>query len=107
MTRRSAVWALGTPFALVIALAPAAARAQGHPCVYQGSEYSDGALSCQRGEQVQCMNGEWVDQAETCAGDYGGATGQINMDSGAERPAPTDTFMPGDSQVAPPMPDDQ
>ena len=91
---------------IVIGLAPAAAYAQGHACVYGGSEYSDGALSCQRGVQQQCLNGGWVDQGESCMEDSGGAGGQLRMDSGAEEPASTDTFMPGDSQVAPPMPDD-
>lgn len=91
---------------ILLALAPAAAQAQGHACVYQGSEYSDGALSCQRGAQVQCLNGEWVDQGRTCTEADGGARGSLGMDTGAEEPAPTDAFMPGDSPVAPTSPDD-
>jgi hypothetical protein len=92
--------------AAVVALAPVAARAQGSPCRYGGSEYSDGSLSCQRGEQVQCLNGQWVAQDETCAEESGNAAGNMNMESGAEEPLPTDTFMPGDTQAAPPSPDD-
>jgi hypothetical protein len=80
---------------VVIGLAPAAAYAQGHACVYGGSEYSDGALSCQHGVQQQCLNGGWVDQGESCTENSGGAGGQLRMDSGAEGPAPTDAFMPG------------
>lgn len=91
---------------ILMALAPAAARAQGHACVYRGSDYSDGALSCQRGVQMQCLGGEWVDQGQTCTEMDGGAGGSLGMDSGAEEPAPTDAFMPGDSQVAPTSPDD-
>jgi hypothetical protein len=102
MKRSVARVALG----LLLGLSPAAARAQGQPCSYQGSEYSDGALSCQHGQQVQCLGGDWVDQGQTCTADSGGAPGQMGMDSGAEEPAGTDAFMPGDSQVAPPMPDD-
>lgn len=92
---------LATTLALGAAL-PAFAQGQG--CAYQGSVYSDGALSCQRGVQVQCMNGEWIDQGQTCTPQYGGAGGQLDMDSGAERPAPPDDFLPGDSNVAPPDP---
>jgi len=103
MNRRLTRVALGG----LLVLAPAAARAQGHPCVYEGSEYSDGAISCQHGAQVQCMKGRWVDQAQTCVGAYGGAAGRMKRDSGAERAVPTGAFMPGDSQVARPVPDGQ
>ncbi len=103
MNRRIARFLAG----VALALAPAVAHAQGHPCVYEGVEYADGALACQRGALAQCMNGDWSDQNQTCAGDYGGAAGTLDMRTGAERPAPTDAFMPGDSQVAPPMPDDE
>jgi hypothetical protein len=102
MNRNVVVGALG----MLLGLAPAAASAQGHACVYGGAEYSDGALSCQHGVQVQCLNGGWVDQGETCVEDSGGASGRLQMDSGGEGPASTSDFMPGDSQVAPPMPDD-
>ena len=98
--------ALSLVLAAALGLAAGSARAQGQPCIYGGSEYSDGALSCQRGEQVQCMNGEWVDQNQTCTESSGGATGTLGMDSGAEQPQPTNGFMPGDSQVAPSSPDD-
>jgi hypothetical protein len=91
---------------ILLALAPAAARAQGHACVYRGSEYSDGSLSCQRGTQQQCFDGEWVDQGRTCTETDGGAAGSLGMDTGAEEPAPTDAFMPGDSPVAPTSMDD-
>ena len=101
--KRSVAW---IAVALLLALSPAAARAQGQPCAYQGSQYSDGSLSCQHGVQQQCLGGNWVDQGQTCTGDSGGAAGQMGMDSGAEEPAGTDAFMPGDSQGAPPMPDD-
>jgi hypothetical protein len=57
--------------------------------------------------QVQCLNGGWVDQGETCTENDGGASGGISMDAGAEAPQSTDSFMPGGSQVAPPMADDQ
>ncbi|MCC6641369.1 MAG: hypothetical protein IT386_09440 [Deltaproteobacteria bacterium] len=93
--------------AVLLALSPGAAYAQGAPCPYAGATYADGALACQRGALWQCMNGAWVDQEQTCAGDYGGASGSLDMQTGAERPAPTDAFMPGDSQVAPPMSDDE
>ena len=87
-----------------LGLAPDLAAAQGASCAYQGSVYSDGALSCQRGVQVQCMNGQWVNQEETCTEQYGGAGGQLRMESGAVEPAPTDGFVPSDSDVAPPDP---
>lgn len=87
-----------------LGLAPAAARGQGASCGYQGAVYSDGALSCQRGVQVQCLDGRWVSQEETCTEQYGGAGGQLRMESGAEQPAPTDDPMPSDSDVAPPDP---
>lgn len=87
-------------FAAVLGAA-STASAQGQSCSYEGSVYSDGALSCQRGTQSQCMNGSWVEQGETCTPQYGGAAGQMGMESGAENPQGTDAFMPGDSQVAP------
>ncbi len=102
MTRATLFLALAASIGLV----PGLARAQGHPCNHGGSQYSDGALSCQRGEQVQCMNGDWVSQGQTCTESSGGAGGSLGMESGAEEPQPTDAFMPGDSQVAPSSPDD-
>lgn len=93
----------GTVAALLLGAEHAAA--QGAPCSYEGSVYSDGSLSCQRGVQVQCMNGAWVNQEETCTEQYGGAGGELQMPSGSEQPAPTDAFVPSDSQVAPPDPD--
>jgi len=97
-------------FGMVVILAPffllaGDADAQGASCAYQGSVYSDGALSCQGGVQVQCMNGAWVSQEETCTEQYGGAGGDLRMQSGSEAPAPTDSLMPSDSQVAPSDPD--
>lgn len=95
--------------AAIVALAFGAeeAASQGDSCSYQGSVYSDGALSCQGGVQVQCLGGRWVNQERTCTEQYGGAGGDLRMESGAEVPAPTDAFMPSDSEVAPPDPNPQ
>jgi len=87
-------------------LIAAPAFGQGRSCDYRGSEYSDGSLSCQGGVSTQCMNGDWVQQGDTCAESSGNASGSLGMESGAEEPSSTDSFMPGDSQAAPSSPDD-
>lgn len=83
--------------ALALVLAGATARADDDEgCVYRGSLYSDGAMSCQGGTQYRCDDGEWdktddsctaepVAQAKTCS--FGGiqyATGASSCQAGAQ-----------------------
>ena len=44
---------------------PGDARA-GDSCVYQGTQYSDGAASCQAGVRYKCDDGEWKSKKERC-----------------------------------------
>ena len=38
----------------------------GDRCVYDGSTFSDGAISCQGGVRFKCDDGEWKSKHEAC-----------------------------------------
>jgi len=44
----------------------AKASAADNSCLYNGKQYSTGALLCMEGELFQCSYGTWVDQGKTC-----------------------------------------
>ena len=51
--------------ALALGAQPRIVRA-GDDCTYDGTRYSDGALSCQAGKQYKCDDGEWKSKGERC-----------------------------------------
>ena len=51
--------------ALALGAQPRIVRA-GDDCSYDGTKYSDGALSCQAGKQYKCDDGEWKSKGERC-----------------------------------------
>src|SRR5215510_13678352 len=42
------------------------AIAAGYHCFYKGTMFSDGAASCQAGEQFRCDDGDWKKQHTAC-----------------------------------------
>ena len=38
----------------------------GDDCSYDGTKYSDGAVSCQAGKRYKCDDGEWKSKDERC-----------------------------------------
>jgi hypothetical protein len=74
--------------ALVLALGPTAARAQGSQCMYANQFFSSGSVSCQNGKQFRCRAGSWepsgLDCADTSADQDQGA---LNVDPSRAAPA--------------------
>ena len=65
MLNRSLMVAGVVGVALALGAQPRLARA-GDACSYDGTKYSDGALSCQAGKQYKCDDGEWKSKGERC-----------------------------------------
>lgn len=36
------------------------------PCIFEGVEYSEGALVCANGRELVCRNDEWHENGENC-----------------------------------------
>ena len=65
MLKRSLILVSVVGVALALGAQPRIARA-GDDCSYDGTKYSDGALSCQAGKQYKCDDGEWKSKGERC-----------------------------------------
>jgi len=68
MSTRLLTFACAAGLALALGAPPRAARA-GDACTYDGTKYSDGALSCQAGKRYKCDDGEWKSKDEHCTSD--------------------------------------
>jgi hypothetical protein len=69
-------------------------------CMYGGQFYGPGAVSCQAGSQVQCVDGRWNPLGLACA-DEGAGTGGMREQPGV--PQAGDGAVPPAPRDAPPV----
>jgi hypothetical protein len=75
---------------MALAVLPAGTAVADEQCMYGGTFYGPGAMTCQAGAQAKCVDGRWKMTGEQCADQPADPSGEENQPGVVQPPIGND-----------------